>query len=334
MKKSTERPKRILVSVYSMDHVGGSELYTFDLLKELRRRGGLEIEFFTIHQGWLSERVQDELAIPWMSRDRYDLILASHNATVDVIHDKGPTVQICHGAILGLEHPSLYADYHVGITKEVCDSLTAKGYPNRLVLNGLDLNEKKPVNPVNDTLKTVLSLCQSEEANEMLANVCNRLGLTFNYFNKHKNPTFGINDEMNKADMVIGIGRSTYDAMACGRPCIVFDARDYNGNKADGYLEPELFHAFVQHNCSGRYRDLQFDEDDLMREFEKYNSKDGEKLREIAVEKLNVARTTQELLDVANLITWQTKMKKNTRVFRTRFRQLRRSTKRKLRNLF
>src|SRR5690606_39428808 len=54
----------------------------------------------------------------------------THNATVDAIHDRGLTVQICHGAILDLEHPSLYADYHVGITKEVCDSLSEKGYPN------------------------------------------------------------------------------------------------------------------------------------------------------------------------------------------------------------
>src|SRR5690606_35238485 len=112
-----------------------------------------------------------------------------------------------------------------------------------------------------------------------LSRACDKTGVKFLHFNKFKNPTFDIECEINKADLIVGIGRSVYDAMACGRPCIVFDSRDYNGNRADGYLVPDLFDEFVQFNCSGRYRNIRFNEDDLIREFEKYDPNDGKKLR-------------------------------------------------------
>src|SRR5690606_23250194 len=116
---------------------------------------------------------------------------------------KGPITQICHGTILELELPSPYADFHVGISKEICDSLNRKGFYNTLVLNGLDLQRKRPLNPLNPQLKKVLSLSQSEDANAMLRNVCDKLGLEFLSFNKHKNPTFHIEQRINEADLVV-----------------------------------------------------------------------------------------------------------------------------------
>ncbi len=332
--KSMERPRQILVGTYYLDHVGGSQLYAVDLLKELQRRDDIEVEFFAVNQGRLSDYVENDLGIPFMSKRRYDLVLAAQNVTVDTLRKRGPVVQICHGAILELENPSIYADFHVGITKEVCDSLSTKGYPNHLVLNGLDLTQKRPTRAVNDELEVVLSLCQSEEANELLAKVCSRQGVEFLHYNKHKNPTFNIEHEINKADLVVGIGRSVFDAMACGRPCVVFDSRDYNGNRGDGYLHPDLFDAFVETNCSGRYRSITFNEDDLMREMEQYNPDDGQKLRRIAEEKLNVVQTTQELLNMDSQLTWETSMRKKARIFRKRLKRLRKSIKKKLKKLF
>lgn len=326
--------KKVLVGIYHLDHVGGSELYTIDLLKELHRRNDIEVEFFAIIQGRLSEYVKNELGIPFMSKSRYDLILAAHNITVHTLYKRGTVVQICHGTLPDLEQPSIYADYHVGITKEVGDSLHAKGFPNQVVLNGLDLEQKHPLREVSKELKVVLSLCQSEEARELLIRVCERQGLELLHYNKHKNPTFNIEQEINKADLVVGIGRSAYDAMACGRPCIIFDSRDYNGNRGDGYLHPALFDQYVQTNCSGRYRNLTFTEEDLLREFERYRSEDGLELRRIAEEKLDMRQTATELLKMDDYITMKTSIRKTIRVSRHRFRRLRRSIKKRLKKLF
>jgi len=332
--------KSILVGIYSLDRVGGAELYTCDLIRQLKQKDNIAVEFYAMVQGKLADYVSEELQVRYMSKERYDLILVTHNAAVEALYGKGPIIQICHGAILDLEFPSVYADYHVGISKEICDSLDSKGFPNCLVLNGLDLNQKYPIRPPNETLKRVLSLCQSEEANAMLQNACNRLEVEFVSFNKHENPVFNIEQEINKADLVVGIGRSIYDAMACGRPCVVFDSRGYNGNKGDGYLHPELFDTFVRNNCSGRFRNRAYTEEELVLEIQKYNAADGARLRQIAEKQLNVVNTAEALLDTVRCISPETRRKKRYRIvrdrltrLRTSFRHLRRSFKRKLKQM-
>ena len=329
----SNKKKSVLIGTYYLNHVGGSQLYTCDLIKTLNVRDDVDVEFFAIELGELSAYVEDELGVSFMSKDKYDLVLAGHNVTVEMLYGKGPIVQICHGAILELEFPSIYADFHVGISKEVCDSLGKKGFENTLVLNGLDLQQKRPEKPPHPQLKKVLSLCQSENANAMLRNVCNRLGLQFIAFNKHKNPTFHIEKEINEADMVVGIGRSIYDAMACGRPCIVFDNRDYNGNKGDGYLHPKLFNEFVETNCSGRCQGRRFSEDELIKEFSKYQPADGEHLRATAEAQLDIVMTTDTLLDTINQVTPKTVRRKQYRIFKARFRRFRKAFKRRLKRL-
>ena len=325
--------KAVLVGIYSLDHVGGAELYTCDLIRQFKQRDDVDVEFFAMVQGRLSDYVRNELGVRHLSKERYDLILTTHNVTVNELIGKGPIVQICHGAILDLELPALRADYHVGISKEICDSLTSKGFPNSLVLNGLDLEQKKPITQPNEQLTRVLSLCQSEEANAMLQNVCHKLGIEFVWHHKHINPNFAIEQEINKADLVVGIGRSIYDAMACGRPCIVFDSRAYNGNKGDGYLYPEMFEKFVQANCSGRYTNRSFTEEDMLAEFKKYNAADGERLREIAEEKLDVVASADKLLNIINRISPEVERKKRRRVFKAEFKRFRKSFKRSLKKL-
>lgn len=333
MEQNQNQPKKILIGIYQLDHIGGAELYTIDLLKELKKRANISVEYFAINRGRLAERVENELGIPYKSQDSYDLILATHNVTIEQVFQLGPTVQICHGAILELEQPSPLADFHIGITQEVCESLTQKGYPNNLILNGLDLAEKKPITTVNKTLKNVLSLCQSEEANDLLATVCKERDLHFKHFNKHKNPTFEIEKEINKADLVVGIGRSIYDAMACGRPCIVFDSRNYNGNKGDGYLAPKLFEQFITTNCSGRFNNFSFSTNELHREFDQYNWADGPKLREIAEKHLNIEYTTTQLLETLHIIPQNNSLRKKSYLLRRKFRTIRKYIKREIKAL-
>lgn len=327
---AAQQQKHILVGTHHLEQVGGSELYTVDLLKALQRRGEVTVEYFALQRGKLAQYIEQSLGIRYKSRTRYDLILASHNVVVDALRKHGQIVQICHGTIPPLEQPSLYADLHVGISEEVCGHLARLGYPSRLVLNGLDLQQKRPMHAINPTLRTVLSLCQSEQANDMLGRVCERAGVALIRHNKHRNPTFNIEHEINQADMVVGIGRSVYDAMACGRPCIVFDWRDYNGHKGDGYLHPDLFEVYVRTNCSGRSRHLAFDEDQLLAEFAKYDPADGAKLRQLAEARLNVDITCDVLLRMPRYIGVRMRYRKKIRVLRHRVRRLKRSVRRRL----
>ena len=302
--------KNILIASNHLASIGGSELYTYDLIKALTTSSDLEIEYFTLEKGLISEKIEEELRVPFMTRKKYDLILASHHTAVEELFNQGPIIQICHGVIPQLEQPSPLADYHVAISEEISHHLRHLGYANDVVLNGIDIQVKRPIKPINKTLKSVLSLCQSDHANELLQSVCDSKGLRFQAYSKHKNPTDAVEQEINNFDLVVGIGRSVYDAMACGRPCVVYDDRGYNGNKADGYLRPELFSEYVKMNCSGRYLNRAYQKEDLIRELEKYNPEDGEKLRDIAVSNLNAYKMADQLLSLTHQFNWGNRLKK------------------------
>ncbi|CAM3587994.1 UDP-glycosyltransferase [Sphingobacterium prati] len=304
------KAKKILVATNHLAEIGGSELYTYDLIKALNVRPDVEVEYFTFNKGLISDKIEEELHTPFMNKKRYDLIFANHNSSVKELFSKAPIIQICHGTVPELEQPSPLADYHVAISDEISDHLLNMGYANDVILNGIDVQAKKPVRPLNNTLQSVLSLCQSDKANAKLKAICRAKGLHFQAYNKQENPTVSIEQKINLFDLVVGIGRSIYDAMACGRPSLIYDHRGYNGNKADGYLRPENFSKYVQMNCSGRYLNRQYQEKELIRELEKYNPEDGRKLRNIALAQLNAYKMVNQLLNIEQQLNWRNRFNK------------------------
>jgi hypothetical protein len=292
----TRNPKRVLVACNHLESVGGSELYTYYLIKSLKSRKDLIVEYFTFQRGLVSEKIEQELRVEFKTGNEYDLILASHLTTVSCLFGQGTILQICHGIAHELEQPSSLANYHIAVSEEVAGHLLEKGFKSKVILNGVDLDVFCPAKPLNKAPAKVLSLCQSEEANGLLKEICREKGMEFLGLNKHVNPKFQISEEINQADLVVGIGRSVYDAMACGRPCLVFDQRAYNGNMGDGYLYPNRFKDFARFNCSGRFSKKPFTREELLSELENYDPKHGEELRQIAQEELNLNQVAKKLL--------------------------------------
>lgn len=313
------KPKRILVACNHLKTVGGSELYSYYLIKSLLEIGH-HVEYFTFNGGIVSSKIELDLNVGFKSGNHYDLILASHQTTVNYLFGQGPILQICHGPIPDLEQPSPLADFHISVSEEVATHLKGKGYTSTVILNGIDLEVLKPRRSLNKRPKKILSLCQSSEANALIAGICEEEDLEFNFINKHTNPKFEISDEINGVDLVIGIGRSAYDAMACGRPCILFDKRAYNGSMGDGYLYPSKFRNFSKHNCSGRYSKRSFTRRDLVNEIKKYNSDHGKELREIAIEELNQRHVSRELVEIGNDISGWKHQKHYLKIFMNYYR--------------
>lgn len=295
---TTPRRKKILVACNHLATVGGSELYTFYLIKALKKLRKYEVSYFTHSKGIISERIEKELGVPLKSGSQFDLIIASHNTTVNFLFGQGRILQVCHGPIPEMEQPSPLADYHIAVSEEVKAHLASLGFPSTVVLNGIDMDTFSQEVPISEKPQRVLSLCQSKEANEWLLEICEEENLKFTAINKHRNPSFRVNKEINNADLVIGIGRSVYDAMACGRPCILFDKRSYNGNLGDGYLKPDNFSDFVRYNCSGRFARRRFSKSEMKKELGKYQKQDGVALRQIAFQRLNLQTNTNTLLQI------------------------------------
>lgn len=287
----------ILVATYNLAGIGGTESYSFAIIEELIKHGH-DVEYFTFKKGLTSGKIEQELGVVFYTKRKYDLILANHNSVVSQLLNKGFIIQTTHGIFSQLEFPNKLANAIVSISEEVKKFLETKGIENQLILNGINLDRFISTSLLNDQLTNVLSLSQSEIANKKIQEACKILKLNFSKINKFTNPVFNIEEKINQADIVIGVGRSLYDAFACGRPCIVFDERSYMGGKGDGYLTKENIYKSIQNNCSGRYFNYHFSTEDLVYELNKFHKLDGQYLREFAVKNLNIKAAVSSYLEI------------------------------------
>lgn len=287
----------ILVGNNHLRTTGGTENYTFTLALELKKQGH-DVEYFTFNKGEVSDLLEKN-GIPFMSQRHYDLILANHKTVIEHLQSYGFIIQTCHGVVPYLEQPSSFADAHVCVTDEIRRHLLKKGYDSTIILNGIDCERFSPRKPLSGKLSSVLSICQSEEMDEFIKDCCDTIGVDFHSCNKNTDNVWDIDHEINNADLVVGIGRSLYDAMACGRCVISYDKRSYvNAAIGDGYMTADNFHDAVLFNCSGRGLRKTFTKEEFIAELQKYDPADGEWARATALESLNISKAVEQYLAI------------------------------------
>ena len=278
---------KILVTNQQLDKIGGTETFTFTLIEALKSLGH-HVEYFTLKKGFVSTKIEEELEVPFMNSSKYDLILANHKSTVNKVFHLGYVIQTCHGVFPEVEQPSKYSDAFVSISKEVQSHLTSLGICSRLIHNSLNLKRFYPRIPVCDKLTSVLSLSQSKDLNRKLEKICKNRGLKFASINKFSQQLWDMEDYYNQHDLIIGLGRSAYEAMASGRPVFVFDHRPYYDNVGDGYVTTTNFKELLECNFSGRKFRREYNEEKINKEFDKYDFKDGAQLRKLAEDNFDV----------------------------------------------
>ncbi len=295
----------VLVTNNYLQYLGGSETFTYTLVKEIQRREG-DVDVFTFHRSDIFK----ELPFVTKLKEEYDIIFVNHNTCLKHVikHTKGFKFLTCHGTVPDLEQPVEGADHYVSISEEVQAHLRSKGFESTIIRNGVDCERFKPIKPINKECKNVFCLCQGTEATENIREACKRLGL--NFFNidgkdfpighNNKKSYFNVEEYMNKADIVFTLGRGAYESMACGRNVIVYDSRGYMGSMADGIITPETINDMLETNCSGRRFGYKYKVDDIIEEIKKYKSEYGEFNRAFALEHLNVRKQLDKYIRIFN----------------------------------
>lgn len=289
---------KILVANRHLEGLGGSETFTYTLAAQLQAAGH-DVEYFTLFKGITSEKIE-ELGISFSKGINYDLIIAGQIRTVEELRVKrytGPLVQICHGAITKGEQPHPKADAYIAISEEVQQHLKSKGINAPVILNGINCQRFKPRRKLRKKLKVIASLVQTDEAHEIVELAAKIIGVEVIRLNKYEDKVWEVEKAIDKADLVVSLGRGCYEAMACGRPVVIFDKRRYQEQFGDGYLFPFAFEHYVQKNCSGRFLSKSMNVGDLVDEFKKYDSEHGKELRDIAVEQLNISVQANKILE-------------------------------------
>ncbi|NQU87032.1 MAG: UDP-glycosyltransferase [Mariniphaga sp.] len=245
---------KILITNHWLKKLGGSETFTYTLVKAAKEYGA-EVDLFTIHPGIVSDRIQKDFGVKNQIKGSYDFVLANHHTTVFDCFKKqiAPIIQTCHGTIPKLEKPSTFANAFVAISEEIaCHVIPLVSQPLSIIRNSIDINRFSPEIPVNPKVENVLSLSFSEKLNDKLNRYFTSKGIGFKSLNKHHNPVWDVEKYINQADLVIALGRGAYEAFACGRPVLVLDHRPYQGQMADGSVHFTNIDTLARNNFSGR----------------------------------------------------------------------------------
>lgn len=290
----------ILVTNNSLTHPAGTENYTFAIINSLLKKGHY-VEYYTCKNGQIGKIIETKLGVKPKRQTKYDLILANHTSTIEKINGCGYIIQTCHGVFPYLEQPDKRANKHVAITYEVQEHIKQKGFDSSIILNGIDCERFYPKKELNNTLKTVLSLCQSPQANKFIQDCCKKMNIKYLQAYKYTDKIWDIENKINEADLVVGIGRSAYDAMACGRCVVSFDMRSYSGNYGDGYINKDNINNSILYNMSGRFSKQTYNEKKFIEELKKYNPEDGFFLRDFALTNLNIDTQIDKYINLYNL---------------------------------
>lgn len=292
----------VLVTNNTLAGLGGSETYAYTLIRELHSRPDINVTGFSRNIGMIGNKLKEQgINIINKAVGDYDLILASHTTTIPFIKGlKGTKIQTCHGIYDNAEQPVMGMDGYVGISQEVYDHLYEKGIVSTVIHNGIDCDRFKSTTPLNKELKSILSLTHSVELNGMLQNVCDKMGIKLKLLNKLKNPIFNVEDEINKSDLVVSLGRGVYESLACGRNVLILDKRPYIKAPplGDGLIFPNNMNDFIKNNCSGRYSYRNYNEELIEAELLKYDSSLGDFGREYALKNLNIKHQADKYLNI------------------------------------
>jgi glycosyltransferase involved in cell wall biosynthesis len=277
----------ILITNEWLVTTGGTGTFTYTLASELTKRKH-NVFLYTNDWGELADRICNDFGVKPFEDKKYDLILANHHSTVKKLFRHGITIQTCHGIFPYLEQPSAYAHGHVAISQEVQNHLLSKGFSSTIIYNGIDCDRFASKNNLRVSNPVVLSLCHSEDAHIKVKTAAVSLGMGFKKLDKRIDWKWEVEDIINECDIVVGLGRSAYEAMACGRPVVIYDKRHYAKSVGDGYFLNKILSA-VKNNCSGRYSNREMDVEEIKLELSKYSPMDGGIARMIAEENFNMS---------------------------------------------
>lgn len=270
---------KILLTNHDLSLYAGTETFVYTLAIELQREGH-EVVCFSPRLGAVAQRLvsagvtvtADLAAAP----DDVDVIHAHHryeSLLARTRYPDRPMIFTGHGVLPWQEQPAvaaLDASRYVAVSEEVRDHLVERhGVPADqvvIVRNGIDLERFRARMPVSPEPRHALILSNYMPARQraQVRRVCRAMGITVREAGAG-NALWAVEDEIARADLVFGLGRSALEAMASRRVVLVYD---YNGG--DGLVTPERFERLRRRNFSGRTHGRRFTDAELTAEIQAY----------------------------------------------------------------
>ena len=301
----------ILIINQSLVRFAGTELFTLEIASALTALG----HNVTVYAPVIGKVVNNFAGCKFKITDdiqclkskEFDVIHAHHNVVstfVRSIFPDIPMVFMSHGIVPLLEQPP-YIDLNIAqfiaVSEEVRDNLVSNydiDYNKiKIVRNFVDTDKFYIKNAPNKKLKNILVISNHFPLkNKRIVNTAaHSIGAKVKYVGLPKLQVRNIHEYINRADLVITLGRGVLEACSCGRNVIVYD--QYG---ADGFVDLSTFGKFRQNNFSGRYLRIDYNVELLIQEMKKYNPSLGYELRQKVCNEHSVYIIANQLLNIYN----------------------------------
>lgn len=271
---------KILITNQSLNGYTGSETWVYAMVKELEKNH--DVTVMTLLEGLMSDRLECEVITEY--KGSYDLAIVNH--LYDMLPKDLFKIFTSHSLIYEVEEfPD--CEYKVGVTEAV-----AKGNP--VIRNGIDCKRFKPTQ-VNKELKNILYLSNTDYQGglDFIKEACQGYNLTWIKENR-----FDIENLIDKADLVISLGRGALESMACGKNVIYGDLRNnfMTEFKGGGMITSKTYDSFKLGEWQTDRKVMTLDE--LREEIKKYNPDNGTFNRQMILKDFNITKTSKQYLDI------------------------------------
>ncbi|HTT93449.1 MAG TPA: hypothetical protein VMF55_02175 [Solirubrobacterales bacterium] len=266
--------------------LGGTETYAVTVAEQLEWLG----HPVKIHAGTASDAGRDlvasrgiELSVGPASKlagiDDVDAVIAQDAACAYALASRRPDLPqifVTHG-FAPIERPAAAlepAPSVVVLNDRVGDHMDAiAGRPPLVRLRQpIDIDRFRPGNASRPKARRVLVLSNYLPADRlrMLEEVCAELGLEVSRLGDGAVKTIDPRPELDRADIVVGYGRSALEGMSMGRATYVWDRAG-----GDGWVTPETYAAIEADGFSGGATDLVIDRERLRADLAGYRPELG-----------------------------------------------------------
>ncbi|MDP4127674.1 MAG: glycosyltransferase [Bacillota bacterium] len=302
---------KILITTQYLDGFAGTELFTLSLSKKLVQKGHVVYVYSPVLGNTANIIRRNGITVTDNIRDfekeKFDLIHSQHNVTAILarsIFPDTPMVFMVHGLLPELEQPpslDIGIEKYIAISEEIRNHLVhdcaIKTEKIEVIRNSVDTDIfscTKPIRKQPHEL-VVISNHYTAAVQGVIEGASKELGINVTHLGLPENslPIEDMPERINRADIVVTLGRGVLEALACERNVIVFDMHG-----GDGIVDDKNFYEIRKNNFSGRrYRHI-YTLDSFKKELLKYDPHVVKRLRQLVVDEHTFEMTIEKLLRI------------------------------------